>query len=197
MKRAPKPSRYFAELLQEYQAELDDLATDSEGADVLQKRLKDKRREFAALAPLCAEMPLLAASCFFGAFRFPEHRAQAFEALLGGVPGEFPSWGELASQLETASWAAPLVATALEQDGGEDFMALVAGLEFARLRDRASSQSVPFDASPAAGEGEGGEERGRDEDGLGDEGLDDDERDDETRGEDYLEDQGFDRRTGE
>ena len=43
---------FFLELHAAYQSELDDLATDSEGRDVLQQRLREKRREIGFLAQM-------------------------------------------------------------------------------------------------------------------------------------------------
>ena len=47
-----KLSPYFHDLRSAYQAELDDLVSDSEGNDVLRKRLAEKRNEIAFLVQM-------------------------------------------------------------------------------------------------------------------------------------------------
>jgi hypothetical protein len=103
-------SPYFHDQLDSYQAEIDDLTSDSEGKDVLQRRLTDKRSGFAAIVGLLDTDPLLLAPAFHGAFSFPENRAEAIEDLLTRVPGDFRPWAEIAGQVRIASWAKPMVA---------------------------------------------------------------------------------------
>ena len=88
-------------------------------------------------------------------------------------------------------WATDINAEALSslaQEQGESFLCTVVGLEYLLARDRGE----PGAAASARG-GDAGD-RVRDD-------RDDDDReegaDDETLGEDFLEQQGFDRRTGE
>ena len=45
-------SRYFHDLHGSYQAEIEDLRYDSEGNDVLQSRLAQKRRELSSIMPM-------------------------------------------------------------------------------------------------------------------------------------------------
>ena len=47
------PSTYFLDLRSVYQSELDDLTSDSEGKDVLRKRLAEKRKA-AGISPVAA-----------------------------------------------------------------------------------------------------------------------------------------------
>ncbi|MEI7445119.1 MAG: hypothetical protein WCK28_09545 [Burkholderiales bacterium] len=179
-------SRYFHELRTDYEAELDDLRTDSEGGHVLDRRLAEKRREFAALLPMIEVAPVMLVPAFHRAFDFAGASRERLAALLRGEPGEFPSWAELAAELGVAGWARPLVDRVLKEAGGEDFLATAVGLEFL---EHASGSSLPA-AAAADGEGEGRRERGdgEDDDHDGDE-------DGEALGEDFLEQQGFDRRT--
>ena len=170
-------SPYFHDQLDGYQAEIDDLTSDSEGKDVLQRRLKDKRSEFAAIVGLLDTDPLLLAPAFHGAFSFPENRAEAIEDLLTRVPGDFRPWAEIAGQVRVASWAKPMVALALEQAEGDDFLSLVLGLEYALTRHKGGGRDDTDDYGDAR---EGGEE--------------DDGSEADAQGEDFLEQQGFDRR---
>lgn len=188
-------SPYFHDLRSAYEAEIDDLTSDSEGKDVLQRRLKDKRSQFSAIVGLIDTDMLLLAPAFFGAFQFPAHRSERLADLLSRGPGDFPGWSEIAGFVEVAGWARPMIDLAMQEPLGEDFMATVVGLEYARLRHKGGG---------GAARAEGGDEdesfgedrdEDRDHDDGADEDLDRDDRDDESRGEDFLEDQGFDRKT--
>jgi hypothetical protein len=192
-------SPYFHDLQSGYEAEIDDLTSDSEGKDVLQRRLKDKRSQFPAIVGLIDTDMLLLAPAFHGAFQFPAHRTQRLEDLLSRGPGDFPAWSEIAGFVEVAGWAQPMIEVAMQEPLGDDFMATVVGLEYARLRHRGRGGAA---WAEGAGEAEGGEaERDEDRDEDRDFGDGSDEegeglgRDDEALGEDFLEDQGFDRKT--
>lgn len=172
-----KMSRYFAELNENYHAELEDLRHDSEGRDVLQARLKDKRKVFRDLVPMIAFSPEMVAPAFHGAFGFDAGSKTALSELLSREPGEFLSWAELAACVRLSDWALPLVDLALADEQGEDFLSTVVGLEYLR-----SVQAQSGAAAPVTHE-------------FADE--DDTEQDDEALGEDFLEQQGFDRRSSE
>lgn len=174
-----KLSRYFHELRTEYEAELDDLRTDSEGKPVLDRRLADKRRAFAQLLPMLDVAPTMLVPAFHRAFGFAASPRARLAELVHGEPGEFPSWGELAGWVEVADWARPLVDQVLGQAGGEDFLATAVGLEWLATASSAAAQ----DDDRARGERDGDEDGDRDED------------EDEALGEEFLEQQGFDRRT--
>jgi hypothetical protein len=170
-------SRYFAELNENYHAEIEDLRHDSEGRDVLQARLKDKRRAFRDLLPMIAFSPEMVAPAFHGAFGFEAGSKAAMNELLSREPGEFQSWAELASAISLSDWALPLVDMALQDEQGEDYLSTVVGLEYLR-----SVRSLSGAAAPV--EHEFSDETDADED-------------DEAMGEDFLEQQGFDRRSSE
>src|SRR5690606_29284701 len=63
-------SPFFLQLHAAYQAELDDLASDSEGKDVLRKRLVDKRGELDFLLQMIEVSPEMVAVIFHQGFRF-------------------------------------------------------------------------------------------------------------------------------
>jgi hypothetical protein len=174
-------SDYFYELDESYRADLDDLRFDSDGRDVLQARLKDKRGQLKALLPMIGFDPVLVAPVFHGAFEFPTGGHQTVADLLSQSPGEFAPWQDVAPAVIVAAWAQPLVKTVLANANGEDFLATVVALEFALSR-RLGPRS-----EQAADEGDDREEGDSIEDGD----------DDESLSEDYLEQQGFDRRSSE
>jgi len=70
-----KLSRYFSDLRKAYEAELDDLTSDSEGKDVLKKRLAAKRSEIGFLVQMLAYSPEMVAVVFHRAFRFAKPAA--------------------------------------------------------------------------------------------------------------------------
>ncbi|HMS77970.1 MAG TPA: hypothetical protein PKC20_00240 [Burkholderiaceae bacterium] len=69
-------SRYFHELHDGYLSEIDDLRSDSDGQDVLERRLRDKRREFDAICGLIDTDPLMLAPALHGAFRVAPGRVR-------------------------------------------------------------------------------------------------------------------------
>lgn len=184
-------SPYFHDLQSAYEAEIDDLTSDSEGKDVLQRRLKDKRSGFPAIVGLLDTDMLLLAPAFHGAFQFPEHRTEPLEDLLSRSPGDFPPWAQIAGFVEVAGWARPMVELAMREPLGDDFMSTVVGLEYARLRHKGGGGAAW--AGSEAGEDASGEDR--DYDGNAEEGEELGSADAESLGEDFLEEQGFDRKT--
>lgn len=170
-------SRYFHDLHGSYQAEIEDLRFDSEGNDVLQARLREKRGELASIMPMIDVDPVLVATAFHGAFDFEPAHAVLLEELLAREPGEFHPWLETAAGVGIAEWAEPLIEQALSQELGQDFLSTVLGLEYALSR-----YHDPYV---------------RDEPQDKDEADQDDEEapGDDVRIDDYLEQHGFDRRS--
>ena len=183
-------SRYFHALQDGYLSEIEDLRLDSEGRDVLQRRLRDKRDGFAAILPMIDTDPLMLAPALHGAFRLPPGRVPAIEDLLTREPDELPSWGELARELELEAWARPLVERALGEDAGPAFLATVVGLEYLLARQRGDA---PAPAGPEAADGDRDGRDRRDDEGEREDGDDVDDLGDLS--EDFLEQQGFDRRS--
>lgn len=172
-----KASRFFSELASSYAYEIEDLTWDSGGGNVLAARLKAKRGQFADLLPMCEAAPEMVAPAFHGGLSFSSHEAPA--RLVACEPDDFPGWDEVAACIEFEPWAGTLAKQALASPGGEQFMLLVAGLEYLR-----SSPSVAH--APAEAEASPNEEE---------EDESDDTEDLAEAGEDYLEQQGFDRRS--
>lgn len=173
-------SLHFHELLGAYTAELGDLRHDSEGRDVLAERLRHKRDEMALLLQMIDVDPMMVAPLFHGAFVFDPLAVRHFQEVLSREPDDFGGWSETASLLEIAEWAVPLVDRVLECDEGEAFLTTVAALEFAWWRIDA-----PAGAPARMAADDESEENEDDEDAL------------ERRVDDYLEGQGFDRRSAD
>jgi predicted GNAT family acetyltransferase len=201
-------SPHFENLIESYRAEIDDLRDDSEGKDVLEQRLTDKRQALASLLPMIEMCPEMVAPVFHRAFRFEGRRTDIEGFLSLAEEGAMP-WDALAPTLAIAAWAQPLIDTVRAADGGETFLSTAACLEYllqqagggqARAIDDVAGQSVRVDEdrsgdSAAAAADAFGRPRGA--------AADSDDGDDEARDlhedtvDDYLEGQGFERRTGE
>jgi hypothetical protein len=191
-----KRSHYFHDLCASYSAELDDLRENSEGRDVLQARLRDKRRAFASLVPMMSFSPELVASAFHGAFSFPSNSRAALHELLQREPGDFLPWGEVSGAVQIADWAQPMISLVLAEAEGEDFLSTVLGLEFALTTERrGAGPRADADGDDDTRDDDADDERDHERDGE-DNGSDDESSDEtEGMGEDFLEQQGFDRRT--
>ena len=173
-----KVSRFFSELSSSYGYEIEDLTYDSAGDNVLASRLKVKRDQFAGLLPMSASAPEMVAPAFRGAFSFGDK--EVLDRLVSAQPEDFPAWEVVAETIELEPWAGQLVQQALATPDGERLMLVAAGLEYLF----GSPAAAPAAESESAAEGKG--------DGEDDEGSEDDLGE---AGEDYLSDQGFDRRS--
>lgn len=129
-----KISPFFLDLQSSYQAELDDLTQDSEGKDVLRRRLADKRKEIGFLVQMMGTSPEMVAVVFHQGFRFTA--PPVLERLLTLSEAEFPDWENLAPALTLTPWAQSLAEVVLREPMGEWFMAVVAGLEYLQHHPR-------------------------------------------------------------
>lgn len=162
-------SFYFEDIFERYASEIDDLRSDSEGKDVLKKRVREKHSEFPFLLSMIDSAPEMVASALHGAFRFTAPKALHATSHTEPGDGSFPSWDELAESLEIAPWAQPLIAESLKQDGGSDFLVTAAVLEW-----MLGSGAIARAAAPSASDED------EDSDDLGE------------AGEEWLSEQGFD-----
>jgi hypothetical protein len=123
---------FFLELHAAYQSELDDLATDSEGRDVLQQRLREKRREIGFLAQMMELSPEMVAVVFHRGFQFRE--PAVMEQLLTLEADEFPDWDDVLVSVQLHPWAQDLAAIVRKQPAGEWFLTVAAVLEYLQGR---------------------------------------------------------------
>jgi hypothetical protein len=121
-------SNFFTDLRSAYQAELDDLSQDSEGKNVLNKRLADKRGEIDFLVKMMALSPEMVAVVFHQAFAFS--KPAVMDDLLSFEADELPDWTGLAHDIQIAPWAQGLVDKVLSEPGGEWFLTVAASLEY-------------------------------------------------------------------
>ncbi|GAB4396211.1 MAG: hypothetical protein OHK0048_00120 [Rhodoferax sp.] len=188
-------SPYFHALRRAYQAELDDLTSDSEGRDVLKRRLAEKRSQMAFLSQMIETSPEMVAVVFHGAFEFDQ--PAVMEQILGLDPEDFPAWEELGRSVTLAPWARTLAELLLQQTGGGCFMVTAAALEYLQRHPKLASLDADEegesddarDAAPSRGAAPDADERDDSDEPPDDAEL-------ESNSEDWLEDQGFDRREG-
>lgn len=135
-----KLSPYFHDLRAAYQAELDDLVTDSEGKDVLRKRLAEKRNEIGFLVQMMELAPEMVAVVFHQGFRFV--KPAAVEHLLSVPVDELPDWHSLGAAIALEPWAVSLAQTVLREPQGARFMAVAAGLEYLHLHARMATAAA-------------------------------------------------------
>lgn len=175
-------SAYFEDLTKAYQAELEDLRSDSEGNDILNSRLKSKRSQFALMMPMIDSAPEMVSVAFHGGVNFPNPHAMVM--LSSNEPEEFPAWDEIADLVQFSPWAEKLAEIALKESGGENFLITTVCLEYL------------YEKSNGNYHGEYANQSGIDE---SDDSVDEVERDEErdsdleTEGADWLAEQGFDR----
>jgi hypothetical protein len=121
-------SAYFKHLRTSYQAELDDLASDSEGKDVLKKRLAEKRKELDFLKQMIELSPEMVAVVFHNAFTIK--LPAVLDDLLSFEADELPEWSTLSDVVTLADWAHEPAKVILKEPFGEQFMVVAAALEY-------------------------------------------------------------------
>ena len=138
-------SPFFTDLRSAYQAELDDLTLDSEGKDVLRRRLADKRGEIDFLVKMMAISPEMVAVVFHQAFTFKS--PAVVDDLLSFEADELPDWADLAANISIAAWAQALADKVLSEPGGSWFLVVAACLEYMAGKPMAPTAHESDDAS--------------------------------------------------
>jgi hypothetical protein len=182
-------SPFFHHLRSAYQAELDDLASDSEGNNVLAKKLAERRKELSFLLSMLELSPEMVAVVFHQGFRF-QHTA-AMEDLVSHDAEDLPEWDSLSGRVALMPWAHKLAQQVLQQPAGAWFMSVAAALEYLLTQpDARFAQAQATDDEDGEGNGEH-----RDDIERGPDGLDEDERQSrvsEKEGAAWMVEQGFD-----
>lgn len=177
-------SPFFHHLRSAYQAELDDLTSDSEGSNILTKKLAERRKELKFLLSMLELSPEMVAVVFHQGFRFK--RPAVMEELVRQESEDLPEWDSLADAVELAPWAHTLAQQVLQQPAGAWFMSVAAALEYLLNKP---------DARFAAADETDDEEDDRDDIERDPEGMDEDERQsrvNEEEGAAWMVEQGFD-----
>ncbi len=128
-------SNFFTEISSAYDAEIEDLTSDSEGKSVLAARLKEKRDQLDALIEMLEFAPEMVIPVFYQAFKFKDPAVLSLTAQSEPDDGDFPGWDELAEALTIEPWALPLIEKALNANGGPRFLVTAAVAEFLRVHD--------------------------------------------------------------
>lgn len=190
-------SAFFRALRMTYQSEIDDLTFDSEGRDVLRKRLLEKRSQIGFLRQMLESSPEMVAVVFHGGFHF--ELPAVMEQLLTLESDEFPDWDSLSDAVQLTPWANDLAKTFLREPQGAWFMTVASVLEYLYQRPSAHHQEaghthdgVPHD-DPAAPAGGRHLDHGHDFD-ADDEHHHQPDHEHEEASASWLEDQGFDRK---
>lgn len=189
-------SPFFHNLASAYQAELDDLSFDSEGRDVLRQRLADKRRELGFLRQMIELSPEMVAVVFHQGFHVKN--PQRMEQLVSQASEDLPGWDSLADAVTLQPWARPLSLEILKEPMGDWFLTVAAGLEYLYGKPgKAPVSATDSDEQDADDDTERDRSDDRHADGDGDNDDAEDGHDGDGRheaGEDWLAEQGFDRK---
>jgi hypothetical protein len=121
-------SPFFQELRSAYQAELDDLNSDSEGHYILDKRLAEKRKELDFLLQMMDLNPEMVAVVLHQGFEFTE--PELMDHFLTRDADDLLSWDALSEGVRIATWAQPIVDKILAEPVGAWFMSVAAALEY-------------------------------------------------------------------
>jgi len=187
-------STFFLELRASYQAELDDLTSDSEGKDVLKKRLTEKRKELGFLLQMMELSPEMVAVVLHQAFRFT--RPAVMDHVLAQDADDLPEWDSLSADIEIAAWARDMVQTILKEPMGAWFMTIASALEYMHHKPLTAAERAQL-ASAEDEEEDQDEVRNERHDDTHTEDHEEDEADARARqeaGNDWMVEQGFDRK---
>jgi len=139
-------SPFFQELRAAYQAELDDLNSDSEGHYILDKRLAEKRKELDFLLQMMDLNPEMVAVVLHQAFEF--HAPELMAHFITRDADDLLSWEALSEGVRIAPWAQPMVKQILAEPVGAWFMTVAAALEYMHgtpMQDIAQSNAADAD----------------------------------------------------
>lgn len=192
-----KLSAFFDDLMAVYQAEIEDLKSDSEGKNVLKARLREKAEQLPLLLPMMDSNPEMLASAFHLGFIFLN--PLQLEAVSSKDERHLPAWSSLAKAVRLEPWAEPLARIVSAEAGGDRFLVIAAVLEYLYRSQQGRKQAVSGQAEAEDSNQEDSEDDYQGDDGnVGrfdrDDGDDGDDYDLDEAGADWLAEQGFDRK---
>ncbi len=192
-------SPFFHNLRVAYQAEINDLTFDSEGQDVLVRRLKERRKELGFLLQMMELSPEMVAVIFHQGFEFK--KPAVMDQLLAYESANLPAWGTLADAIVLPGWAQDLCRTVLKEPKGDWFLTVAAGLEY--MYGKPGFDTAEHDREDEGEESDeaGGEGANRGADDMGDGRVGGSDAEDgrsnkarEDAAADWMSEQGFDRK---
>ena len=185
-------SPFFQQLRSAYQAEVNDMAFDSEGHDVLQRRLKDRRKELGFLLQMMQLSPEMVAVVFHQGFEFKQ--PTVLDGLLALESDQLPSWASLKQAIHLPKWSQELSQIVLKEPAGDWFLTVAAALEYMYNKPDSRLQATDGDQDDQESDNaddatpEDAERNGLDSDDAHDAKVR------EEAGADWLAEQGFDRK---
>jgi hypothetical protein len=182
-------SPYFKLLRTSYQSELDDLTSDSEGKDVLKKRLAEKRNELDFLKQMIELSPEMVAVIFHNAFNYK--LPAVMDDLLGFEVDELPGWSTLNAVVTVADWAKEPAKVILKEPFGEQFMTVAAALEYMFHK---KTHRPPLHENDEEDDENEDHDGGADYDSEHDKQANKEAKAREEAGQDWMVEQGFDRK---
>jgi hypothetical protein len=189
----------FHDLRAAYQAEMDDLTSDTEGRDVLRKRLADKRKTLDFLLQMTEAAPEMVAVVFHQGFRFT--KPAVMNQVVSLEIDDVPDWDDLRGSVQLTPGAQELADIFLQQSDGQRFMTIAAALVYLYEkpddRQQASSPKDAEDDEEGADKDENREGGHNNDDESREYVESDDDADARARdeaGADWLAEQGFDRK---
>ena len=175
-----KISSYFALLRSSYEAEINDMAFDSEGKNVLRQRLAQRRKELPFLRQMMASAPEMVAIVFHQGMRFS--KPALMDSLVAKDPSQLPDWATLSAHVSLEPWALGLAEELCKDPAGDTLMVLAAGMEYL-------FHHTPAAVAPADDDED--EDKDRDDQDSEEEK---EARAAEEAGNDWMAEQGFDRK---
>ena len=149
-------SPYFRHLKSAYAAELDDMRTDSDRKNVLDKRLNQRRKELKFLVAMLETCPEMVATAFHKGFRFGSNAPAkaAMEHVISHESDELPEWDTITHAFTLEAWTQPLVDIVMKDPLGEWFLTVAVGLEYLNLNQHlhAPAESEEDDESETSEE---------------------------------------------
>ncbi len=177
-------SSFFSQLRSSYASEIDDMTFDSEGKNVLRQRLGERRQELAFLRQMMELSPEMVSVVFHQGMRF--QKPAVMDHLVSLESDELPDWESLADAIQLEPWAQALASELSKEPMGEWLLTVAAGLEylFAKPSHAPAHQSEDEDS-------EDGEENSNH---RADTEEEKEARAREEAGNDWMVEQGFDRK---
>ena len=175
-----KISSYFALLRSSYEAEINDMAFDSEGKNVLRQRLAQRRKELPFLRQMMASAPEMVAIVFHQGMRFS--KPALMDALVAKDQNQLPDWAALSAHVILEPWALGLAEELCKDPAGDTLMVLAAGMEYL-------FHHTPV-AAASAGDDEDEDKDGEDQDSEEEKEA----RAAQEAGNEWMAEQGFDRK---
>ena len=179
-------SSFFDQLRSAYASEIDDMTFDSEGKNVLRQRLAERRKELAFLRQMMELSPEMVSVVFHQCCRFKN--PALIEPVLSLESDELPAWDTLCDAIVLEPWARPLADELCKEPMGEWLLTVAAGLEYLFAKPEHDSAREHGD------EEDDGSDKEADSSMDGEDEEEKDARAREEAGQDWMVEQGFDRK---